>query len=183
VAAINTAAKAQRTIRFALIEPPPFLKHNLPRYARGWLLNRYDFLDEVCNHSIFVDARSKVRLGANPLKYRPSGRAASRRLGCAVRLGLSGAMITEYPLEHRRYDQSEYEPFWAAAAALGLHTAARRQSKIRGTGDKTLRDASSRATKAFYPALSLCVLIFSRSSSVIPPQIGHRRVSAGPKRF
>ncbi len=28
-----------------------------------------------------------------------------------------GAMITEYPFEHRRYDQSEYEPFWAAAAA------------------------------------------------------------------
>jgi hypothetical protein len=25
-------------------------------------------------------------------------------------------MITEYPLEHRRYDGSEYEPFWAAAA-------------------------------------------------------------------
>jgi hypothetical protein len=29
-------------------------------------------------------------------------------------------MITEYPLEHRRYDGSEYEPFWAAAEALGL---------------------------------------------------------------
>ncbi len=74
-------------------------------------------------------------------------------------------MITEYPLEHLRYDQSEYEPFWAAAEALdlplSLHTATRRQGKIRGAGDKTLRDASSRATKAFYPALSLCDLIFS----------------------
>ena len=76
-------------------------------------------------------------------------------------------MITEYPLEHRRYDWSEYEPFWAAAAALdlplrlSLHTATRRQGKIRGAGDKTLRDASSRATKAFYPALSMCDLIFS----------------------
>ena len=54
---------------------------------------------------------------------------------------------------------------WAAAAALGLplslHTATRRQGRIRGAGDKTLRDASSRATKAFYPALSLCDLIFS----------------------
>ena len=38
----------------------------------------------------------------------------------AARLGLAGAMITEYPLEHRRYDQSEYEPFWAAAEALDL---------------------------------------------------------------
>jgi hypothetical protein len=36
-----------------------------------------------------------------------------------------------------------------------LHTATRWQGRIRGAGDKTLRDASSRATKAFYPALSL----------------------------
>ena len=83
-----------------------------------------------------------------------------RELERAARLGLAGAMITEYPLEHRRYDQPEYEPFWAAAEALGmalsLHTATRRQGKIRGAGEKTLRDASSRATKAFYPALSMC---------------------------
>src|SRR5919197_1218057 len=74
----------------------------------------------------------------------------------AARLGLAGAMITEYPAEDRRYDQPEYEPFWAAAEALGiplsLHTATRRQGRIRGAGDKTLRDASSRATKVFYPA-------------------------------
>jgi len=88
-----------------------------------------------------------------------------RELQRAARLGLAGAMITEYPLEHRRYDQPEYEPFWAAAEALGmplsLHTATRRQGKIRGAGEKTLRDASSRATKAFYPALSMCDMIFS----------------------
>jgi len=42
-----------------------------------------------------------------------------------------------------------------------LHTATGRQGRIRRAGDKTLRDASSRATKAFYPALSLCDLIFS----------------------
>ena len=88
-----------------------------------------------------------------------------KELERAARLGLSGAMITEYPLEHRRYDGSEYEPFWAAAEALevplSLHTATRRQGRIRGAGDKTLRDASSRATKAFYPALSMCDLIFS----------------------
>src|SRR5580704_3303899 len=74
-------------------------------------------------------------------------------------------MITEYQLEHRRYDQPEYEPFWAAAAALDipfrLHTATRRQGRIRGACDKTLRDTSSRATKAFYPALSMCDMIFS----------------------
>ena len=59
-----------------------------------------------------------------------------KELERAARLGLAGAMITEYPLEHRRYDQPEYEPFWAAAAALdlplSLHTATRRQGKIRG---------------------------------------------------
>jgi predicted TIM-barrel fold metal-dependent hydrolase len=88
-----------------------------------------------------------------------------RELERAARLGLAGAMIAEYPFEDRRYDQPEYEPFWAAATALGmplsLHTATRRQGKIRGAGDKTLRDASSRSTKAFYPALSLCDMIFS----------------------
>ena len=88
-----------------------------------------------------------------------------KELERAARMGLAGAMITEYPLEHRRYDQPEYEPLWAAAQSLGmplsLHTATRRQGKIRGAGEKTLRDASSRATKAFYPALSLCDMIFS----------------------
>src|SRR5262247_1647827 len=88
-----------------------------------------------------------------------------RELERAARLGLSGAMITEYPAEDRRYDQPEYELFWAAAEALdmplSLHTATRRQGKTRGVGPGTLRDASSRATKAFYPALSMCDLIFS----------------------
>ncbi len=83
----------------------------------------------------------------------------------AARMGLAGAMITEYPLEDRRYDQPEYERFWAAAEALdmplSLHTATRRQGRIRGAGVRTLRDASSRATKAFYPALSMCDMVFS----------------------
>jgi hypothetical protein len=35
----------------------------------------------------------------------------------AAHLGLSGAMITEYPLEDRRDDQSEYELCWDAAEA------------------------------------------------------------------
>jgi predicted TIM-barrel fold metal-dependent hydrolase len=88
-----------------------------------------------------------------------------KELERAARLGFAGAMITEHPLDDRRYDQSEYEPFWAAAAALdlplSLHTATRRQGKIRGVGERTLRDASSRATKVFYPAMSMCDLIFS----------------------
>lgn len=82
-----------------------------------------------------------------------------------ARMGLAGAMIAEYPLEDRRYDQPEYEPFWAAAQdlqmPLSLHTATRRQGRIRGAAGKTLRDASSRTTKAFGPATSLCDMIFS----------------------
>ena len=77
-----------------------------------------------------------------------------RELERAARLGLAGAMITEYPAEDRRYDQPEYEPFWAAAATLemplSLHTATRRQGKIRGTGPGTLGDARSRTTTASY---------------------------------
>jgi len=83
----------------------------------------------------------------------------------AAGLGFAGAMITEYPLEHRRYDGAEYEPFWAAAADLGmplsLHTATRRQGTNAGVVPRTVRDASRRATKAFFPALSLCDMIFS----------------------
>jgi Amidohydrolase len=116
-------------------------------------------------HSPVLGPKMEGGYGANPVKHRPSGRAASRRFRRAARRGLSGAMITEYPVEPRLYDQSEYEPFWAAAEVLGLplslHTATRRQGRIRGAGDKTLRDASSPATKAFYPALSMCDLIFS----------------------
>jgi predicted TIM-barrel fold metal-dependent hydrolase len=88
-----------------------------------------------------------------------------KELERTAKMGFAGAMITEYPLEDRRYDQPEYEPFWAAAQALGmplsLHTATRRQGKIRGVGEQTLRDASSRATKVFYPATSMCDMIFA----------------------
>jgi len=83
----------------------------------------------------------------------------------AARLGFCGAMITEFPLEHRRYDNPEYEAFWAAAEdldmPLSLHTATRRQGTNAGVAARTVRDASRRATKAFLPALSLCDMIFS----------------------
>ncbi len=88
-----------------------------------------------------------------------------RELERTAKLGLAGAMIAEYPREDRRYDQPEYEPFWAAAQdlnmSLSLHTATRREGKIRGAGPKTIRDAVSRSTKVFYPAMSMCDMIFT----------------------
>ena len=88
-----------------------------------------------------------------------------RELERCAKLGLPGAMIAEYPLEERRYDNSEYEVFWAAAQdldmPLSLHTATRREGRRRSQGAATVRDASSRSTKVFYPAASLCDMIFS----------------------
>jgi predicted TIM-barrel fold metal-dependent hydrolase len=82
-----------------------------------------------------------------------------------ARRGLVGAMISEYPPEERRYDRAEYEPFWAAAQALAmplsLHTATRRQGINSGMAQRTIRDASRRATKAFLPATSLCDMLFA----------------------
>ena len=86
-------------------------------------------------------------------------------LGRCANMGMSAAMITEYPQEERRYDSPEYEPFWAAAQDLempiSLHTATRRVGRSRGAGATSVRDASGRATKVFYPATSMCDIIFS----------------------
>ncbi|MDP6389396.1 MAG: amidohydrolase family protein [Alphaproteobacteria bacterium] len=82
-----------------------------------------------------------------------------------AKLGFVGAMIAEYPLEERRYDQPDYEPLWAAAAALdmslSLHTATRRVHSNSALGERTVHDASRRATKVFLPAISMCDMIFS----------------------
>ena len=76
-----------------------------------------------------------------------------KELERTAKMGFAGAMITEYPLEDRRYDQPEYEPFWAAAQALGmplsLHTATRRQGKIRGAGSKRSATRAAGPRKSF----------------------------------
>lgn len=83
----------------------------------------------------------------------------------SAKLGLTGAMITEFPMEERRYDNQEYEPFWAAAQdlnmPLSLHTATRREGPSRSSGATSIRVASGRANKVFYPATSMCDMIFS----------------------
>jgi len=82
-----------------------------------------------------------------------------------AKLGFVGAMITEYPSEERRYDHSDYEPLWAAAAGLNmplsLHTATRRVLSNTALVERTVHDASRRATKVFLPAISMCDMIFS----------------------
>ena len=92
-------------------------------------------------------------------------------------------MSGESPLDDRRYDQSEYERFWSAAAALSLPLSLHRRrggnGKIRGAGDETLRDASSRATNGLYPAVDLRSDLLPRLRASSPPQGGHRRVRAG----
>src|ERR1700680_4638292 len=106
-----------------------------------------------------------------------------KELERAARLGLAGAMITEYPLEHRRYDQSEHEQFWAAAEALdlplSLHTATRRQGKIRGAGEKTLRDEQPRDEGVLSGAVDVRSDLLRRLRASSPPHTGHRGVRAG----
>ena len=43
-----------------------------------------------------------------------------REMTRCAKLGLSGALVTVYPLEERAYDSPEYEPLWAAAQDLAL---------------------------------------------------------------
>ena len=88
-----------------------------------------------------------------------------RELERTTRMGLVGAMISEYPAEERRYDNPEYEPFWALSQdldmPLSLHTATSRVGVNRGAGASTVRVATGRANKVFMPSTSLCDMIFS----------------------
>ena len=88
-----------------------------------------------------------------------------KELERTAKMGLVGAMISEYPPEAQRYDIPDYEPFWAAAQdlnmPLSLHTATSREGKSRSSGPSSTRDASSRANKVFLPATSLCDMIFA----------------------
>lgn len=92
------------------------------------------------------------------------GDAVGELTRCA-KMGFCGGMITEYPLEERRYDHPDYEALWAASVELdmplSLHTATRRQGSNSGSTERTVRDASRRATKAFLPAISVCDMMYS----------------------
>ena len=78
------------------------------------------------------------------------------------------------------HDQSEYEPFWAAAAALDLplspHKSTRRHGRIRGAGDKTLRGVSSRTTGVLSGAVDARSDLLRRLRASSSPTLAHRGV-------
>ena len=117
-----------------------------------------DWLAEFCN----TNPQRLKGLAMISLDDVPSG---IREMERAAKKGLCGAMIAEYPFEARRYLEPEYETFWAAAQdlnmPLSLHTATKREGKPTGSYERTLHDASRRATKAFLPAISMCDMIFA----------------------
>lgn len=117
-----------------------------------------DWLAEFCAHD-------PKRLKAIAMVNVDDVGDAVSELERTARMGFVGAMITEYPPEDARYDHSRYERLWAAAAdlrmPLSLHTATRRIGGNAGAIERTVRDASRRATKAFLPATSLCDMIYS----------------------
>ena len=73
----------------------------MPRIQRPGL----DWLAEFCR-------RDAARLKGIAMINLDDVQDGIKELERAARLGLSGTMITECPLGHRRSDQSEYEPFW-----------------------------------------------------------------------
>ena len=83
----------------------------------------------------------------------------------SAKMGLIGAMITEFPPEDKRYDMPEYEDFWAAAQdlnmPLSLHTATKREGSLIDRDDGSIHSATERANKIFLPSTSLCDMIFS----------------------
>ena len=92
----------------------------------------------------------------------------------SARLGLRGAMISVYPDESIAYDHPRYEPFWAAAAELGvvlsLHIGTNRvlpptsSSASNATSNMALKFLSTPArysTSAHWVQLSLANMIFS----------------------
>ena len=117
-----------------------------------------DWIAEFCNHE---PAKLKG-IGMINLDNICDGITELHR--CA-KLGLSGAMISEFPGESRRYDRSEYDPFWAEAEAiqmpLSLHTATARHGESRTPSKLGIRQATARATKTYWVTTSLCDIIFS----------------------
>lgn len=117
-----------------------------------------DWIAEFCNHE-----SAKLK-GIGMINLDNIGDGITELHRCA-KLGLSGAMISEFPGNRRRYDRSEYNPFWAEAEALhmplSLHTATARHGESRTPSKLGIRQATARATKTYWVTTSLCDIIFS----------------------
>jgi hypothetical protein len=104
-----------------------------------------------------------------------------KELERAARLDLAGAMITEYRLEHWRYDGSEYEPFWAVTAALDpaaepAHGDAPAGQDPRGRGQDIARRQQSRDKGVLSGAVAARSDLLRRLRASPPPS--DRRVRA-----
>ncbi len=100
-----------------------------------------------------------------------------------ARLGLSGAMITEYPLEHRRYDGSEYEPFLgrrrgARYAAEPPHGHATAGQDPRGRRQDAARREQPRDKGVLSGAVDVRSDLLRRLRASSPPHPGHRPSSS-----
>jgi predicted TIM-barrel fold metal-dependent hydrolase len=117
-----------------------------------------DWITEFCSHD-------RTKLKGIAMINLDNVNDGIKELNRCAKLGLSGAMISEFPGENKRYDQSKYEPFWAEAEGLEipltLHTATARHGESRIPTKLGLRQATARATKTHWVNTSLCDIIFS----------------------
>ena len=117
-----------------------------------------DWLAEFCGH--YPD-----RLKGMALVNLDDVQDGIRELERTAKMGLAGAMLTEWPGPGLEYFDPRYEPFWAAAQDLGMplsmHTASARVGGHRVGLDGTVRAATARANKVYWVMSSLANMIYS----------------------
>jgi len=85
----------------------------------------------------------------------------------AATLGLSGAMISSFPLTGDTYDQPKYEPFWTAAEEvdipLSLHAGTNRPTPPAVVVEETVitQSGAARVNAEYWVRMSLCHMVYS----------------------
>ncbi len=85
----------------------------------------------------------------------------------AATLGLSGAMISSFPLHGDTYDQPKYEPFWTAAEEvdipLSLHAGTNRPAPPAVVVEETVitQSGAARVNAEYWVRMSLCHMVYS----------------------
>ena len=91
--------------------------------------------------------------------------AGVKELERCAKLGFSGAMITVYPPDERSYNNSEYEPLWAAAQdsamPLSLHIGTNRPGPGQEFADLDSATAAFVSNADHWVRMSLANMIFS----------------------